>query len=230
MTKIYTLSILFCLSVFFASAQFDIGQKVIGGNVGFNGATSEYYNSISNKNNTTNISASPSIAWFTKANQLFGIGLQYNYNHEKSSVINYPGYSDTISSNSHSIGVNMFSQRFIPLAHNFYFTVTATGSAWYSFGKRSEIRTANELSTRTTGYGIRASLAPGLTYRLTQRFLFDAYLSDFLSAGYTHSQYKNGDGGGSGEKPHQNTFNLSSSLSNTSLGNIGLGFRWLLKK
>ncbi len=230
MTKIYTLFFLSFLPVLFAAAQFDKGQKVLGGNIGFSTSNSKYYYNNYEAYTLTNVSASPSLGWFTKANQLFGIGLLYNYNRQKTIFIN-PGTSiDTTTIYSHSLGVSLFSQRFIRLANNFYFTITTAGSATYNFGKIAESNSGNETTTRTTGYGISANLAPGLSYRLSQRFLFEAYLSNLLYAGYSHSQYKDGTASSSGDKPHVNSFILSSSLSNTSLGYVGLGFRWLLKK
>lgn len=226
MTKIYTLSILFCLSVSFASAQFDIGQKVIGGNVGFSTTKSEnYYNP--NSDNQVNVSFSPSMAWFTKPNHLVGIGLMYNYGWQKTgNNMN----NDLSKSYNHSIGLNLFSQQFFTLAPKFYFTVTATGSLAYNFGKTTYEVSNNENARKGCGYNINLGLAPGLTYRLTQRLLFDAYLSNLLSVGYTHTQYKGSLSSTSDDKSYQNSFGVSYSLSNTSLGNIGLGFRWLLKK
>jgi len=149
--------------------------------------------------------------------------LSYGYNNNKT----YPGTA--VSMYSHSIGVNVFSQRFFTLPQNLFFTINTGASAAFSFGKQTNT-SVNFISRRkSTGYGISVSLAPGLSYRLTQRLLFDAYLSNLINISYFHTETNFKNTQTPDTKSTQNNFNLSSSLSNTTLGNVGLGFRWLLK-
>lgn len=43
MTKVYALFLLFFFSALFATAQFEMGQKLLGGNMGFSTSKSENY-------------------------------------------------------------------------------------------------------------------------------------------------------------------------------------------
>lgn len=120
MKKILTNFIIIYLIPAIATAQFEAGQKLIGGNV------SVYTNSgnttaqpFDNRNtyhlSATGIGIAPSIAKFSKPTVLRGIGLTYGYNkytNKEESPDNGNGYK----SFSHSAGINVFSQRFIPLS------------------------------------------------------------------------------------------------------------------
>lgn len=225
MKKIYSIFSLFCLTAIFAEAQFEPGQKVIGGNIGFSAGKSEYPNSYS-YTSYSNVSISPSISSFTKPNLLCGIGLSYAYNYTKTKN----SLNEEIRGQSNSIGINFFSQRFFTLTQNLFFTINTSASAYYSFGKQINTTNNIESEAKSSGYGGNANFAPGLTCKLTQRLLFDAYLSNLISIGYSHNETKDNNIAPPNNKLFQNNFNLSSSLSNTSLGNVGLGFRWVLKK
>jgi hypothetical protein len=107
--------------------------------------------------------------------------------------------------------------------------VNTTAGGSYNFG--SQLYTLNNVENegKSRGYGMGVSLAPGLSYKLTTRFLVDAYLSNFIFIVYSHSKttYSSPT---SRPSSTQNSFNLLSSLSNTNLGNVGIGFRWLIKR
>lgn len=70
MKKIYALFSLFCLTTLFAKAQFEPGQKVIGGNVGFSSGKNEYPYLSFYTSDYSNVSISPSIGSFRKPNLL----------------------------------------------------------------------------------------------------------------------------------------------------------------
>lgn len=226
MTKVYILSILLCLSVLFTAAQFDKGQKVIGGSATLSISNSE--NSYGNTNTSKQVVAAfrPSVAWFTKPNQLCGFGVQYSF--LQSNISSNNNSIVPVRHHSHFLGLSILSQRFFPLAARFYFTVNTAGSVTYNFGK-STFQSASTEVRNNRGYSINAGLSPGLTYRLTPRILFDASLTYLLSADYTHAE-TSASNLPAGQKSYNNTFGISSSLSNTTLGGVGLGFRWLLKK
>ncbi|MEJ7677645.1 MAG: hypothetical protein WKG06_07215 [Segetibacter sp.] len=227
MKKIYALfNFCFFITVF-AQAQFEKGQKAVGGNIGFAAAKSENVYSSNYTSDYSNLSVSPSVGLFSRSNLLCGIGLLYVYNYQKNK--NFMNTDDSKTWN-HSIGIDLFSQRFFTLAQKFFFTINTSGGLSYSFGK--QISTTNNIKSeaKSSGYGIGVNLAPGLSYRLTPRFLFDAYLSNLINISYSHNQTKGKNEAATDMKSSQNSFNLSSSLSNTSLGNVGLGFRWLLRR
>lgn len=229
MRKIYLAFILSCFAASFVHAQFTKGQKVLGGNLGFSinkFENSPYSNNSFYTSNYYAVSINPSVGWLSKPNLLSGIGLSYGYSYQKF-MNSYDSSFQKLYNNA--IAVNGFSQRFFTLAKNLFFTVNTSVSAGYNFGKQINSPNYNIIS-KTTGFSVGVSLAPGLSYRLTQRLLFDAYLSNLISVSYAYSQTKYNNYTAAGYlKSTQNSFNLSSSLSNTNLGNVVLGFRWLLK-
>lgn len=222
MKKIFTLSSFIILAANFSHAQFTPGQKVLGGNLGFSTGKSEYPFSFPNSSSYTNFSVNPSIAKFEKPNVLKGISLSYAYRNEK----NINQNNDINKRNDHSIGIDFFRQHFFPLAPKFYFTVNGSIGASYNFGKTRTIYNNSPASeSKNSGYGVGFGVSPGLSYQLSKRVLFDAGLSNLLSVSFSHNLAKSGSA-----KSTSNQFNLSSSLSNTNLGSVGLGFRLLLKK
>ena len=227
MVKIYAFLILSFLVGTSTYCQFEKGQKIIGGNIGFvTGKTNNSY-SGSYTSAYSNVSINPSFGWFIKPNVLWGIGLLYGLNYQKNNIYMAP---DVTKIWRNSLGVNVFSQKFFNLTRNFFFTVNTSGGAGYSFGKQTN--TANDIENKSTnsGYSVSLSVSPGLSYRLTPRLLFDANLSNLIYISYYYNQTKAKDAVGSDIKTFDKSFSLSSSLSNTTLGNVGLGFRWLLKK
>ncbi len=224
MIRIFTLT---CISfaAFTASAQFEIGQKVLGGNVSFASGNEEnvYMNDYENK--YLNFTVNPSIATFTKSNKLQGIGLSYSNSYQKTGYLRYE-----ISKNySNSLGIELFSQRFISITKGLFFTLKTSAGASYQFGKQEKFFNSVPNDLKSTGFGIGAYLAPGISYKLTNRLLFDAYLSDFLALSYSHSKFKDPTSS-TPLKRTRDSFRIHSSLSNVNLGNIGLGFRWLMKR
>lgn len=227
MIKIYAFFSLFCLTAIFVEAQFEPGQKVAGGNLGFSTGKSKYLYGNSSTTDYSNVSISPSIGSFRKPNLLYGMGLAYGYNYQKTTnLLN----TEVNRTSNHSIGINLFSQRFFTLAQNFFFTINTGVSVGYTFGK--QINTTNNFGSeaKSSGYGASANFAPGLTYRFTRRLLFDAYLRNLINISYSHNQIKDKNASAPLNKSVQNNFSLSSGLSNTSLGNVGLGFRWSLRR
>lgn len=204
-----------------ANAQFNKGQKVLGGNFGF--SISKNKSSDDYISRQYSLSLNPSFAKFTKSNQLCGIGVGYGYNRQKSESPNsLPNSYNT----NQSVGVNVFSQRFYSMAKKLYFTLNTPASIYYMFGNNNAGSSTSVNESKTSGYSINVSLAPGLSYQLNNRWLFDAYLSNLVNVGFSHNQTKTAN---SNLKTKGDSFGISSSLSNTNLGNIGLGFRYLLK-
>jgi len=224
MIKNYVALVLCCISTTLVYAQFDKGQKVLGGSIGF--SSNNYKDPANNFYNSDNSSFifSPSVGWFNKTNQLSGIGLNYGYSSYK--TINSSGSFTEVTKN-HSIGAEFFSQRFISLAQNLFFTINSSFGGNYSFGTKKSTTNNVDYKDETRGYNIGAEIAPGLSYKLTKRLLFDSYLNNFISINYNYLRQKLSSGN---TGLVQKNFSVSSSLSNTSIGNVGLGFRWLLSK
>ncbi len=220
--NIYLLAVVLLLAQI-GIAQFIPGQKVLGGNIGFNNSKIVDQGNSVNTSWQTNFSFNPTFAKFTKANTLCGFGLNYGYYQQKAAIASSSQYQ---TSTNQTLGASAFSQRFFTLRHKLFFTINTSAVANYGFGEnRNPVNTTN--LGKTSGYGISINLAPGLSYRLADRWIFDAYLSNFASIGFSHNVVKMTN---TPQKNTNNSFSISSSLSNTNLGNIGLGFRYLIKK
>lgn len=220
--NIYLLAVVLLLAQI-GKTQFVPGQKVLGGNIGFNANKIVDQGTSVSTSWQTNFSFNPSFATFTKSNTLCGFGLNYGYNRQKTAPASGSPYS---TSTNQTLGASAFTQRFLTLRHKLFFTINTSVMATYVFGENRNSSNTTNLG-KTSGYGISLNLAPGLSYRLADRWLFDAYLSNFASIGYSHNVVKMTN---TNQKNTNNSFSISSSLSNTNLGNIGLGFRYFLSK
>jgi hypothetical protein len=119
---------------------------------------------------------------------------------------------------------------FFTIAKKLFFTIGSNAQGAYAFGK--QINRVNNVESKAPGkgLGLSVSAAPGISYRLSDRFLFDASLSNLLNLSYTYSEIKYNTSATTTAKAISNSLGVSTSLSNTNLGNVGLGFRWLLAK
>ena len=224
MTKLFTL-VFFCSLAAFASAQFDKNQKIIGGGIGLSTGQTTNPNAFYAKSKGVSLAVSPSFAKFTRPNQLCGIELSYRYVMSK-----YESGMNPYRENNHQISAGVFSQRFVSLPQNLFFTMMGSANVGYNFGTRIQSYTPINSKIEMKGYSVTAGLAPGLSYRLTPRWLLSASLNNFISAGFDHSESKDLLAVGGPRKSTSNVLNLSSSLSGLSLGDVSLGFRYLLKK
>jgi hypothetical protein len=231
MKKIFTYLSITYLIPLVTNAQFERGQKLIGGNVSVASVSGNSTQAFDNRStyhvSNTGALINPSISKFYKPTLLRGVGLIYSYGNYLNKE-ELPDNGNGYKYYSHSAGINIFSQRFIPLGNNFFFTFQISGTFLYSFAKQSDFIT--KAFTKSNGYSLTAGLAPGISYKINNRFLFDAFLSNLLSAGYSHSNAVTNYPLPRETKTHSNGFNIQSSLSSTTLGNIGVGFRWLLKR
>jgi hypothetical protein len=227
MIKIFTISSLIYLMPFLVNAQFQTGQKVVAANIDVNFYNDKNTSTSTSENKGWNVNFHPSIGKFYKPNLLRGIGLSYGYSYSKTkSSIS----TDIEKTNNNLIGIDLFAERFFSLSENLFFTFQTVARVNYRFGKNTTTSPVSEIISESKGYGLGVGLTPGFSYRLSRRFLFDAHLSDILSAGYNYSEMKVSAPSAGLPKSTNSNFNLSSSLSNTNLGNVGLGFRWLLAK
>lgn len=232
MIRIFTFLIILYLTPLFSNAQFEGGQKLIGGSLSFstsagNTTQAAFDNRSVLHNSSTGISINPSIAKFVKPATLCGIGIVYNYSRyfikEES-----PDNGNSFKNIQHSAGINTFSQRFISLGKDFFFTIQTSAAALYSYSNQADF--VSKATSKITGYSITFALTPGISYKISRRFLFDAFLSNLLFAGYQHSTTTTNYPVPKETKTHNNSVNISTSLSNTNVGNVGLGFRWILKR
>ncbi len=219
MKKFYASLVSILLLSFIGHTQFQKGQKVLGGNGGFSTGRSDVNLNDQNVSKSTNLSINPTFSKFTKSNQLVGFGVSYGYMYQKYISNNLQSYQ---KNRSNSFGASVFTQKFFPIAQKFFFTTQLKASADYIFGKDNY--STQTYTVTNKGFGVAVSVTPGLTYQLTNRWLIDGYLNNLFLAGYSYnkSNYPF-------DKRVTKNFNLSSSLTNVTNGNLALGFRYLLK-
>lgn len=217
---------IFCFTCFVSQAQFEKNQKVLSGSLSFSANNSSYEQLPNQSMKSSAVSFSPSLGWFTKPNHLVGVGVTFSRNSNR----NYSSSNEQKQTNN-AVGIAVYSQRFVPIMNKLFFTLQANAGAQYLFGKFSTNtgQPAVESEDRTSGFGINAGLAPGVSYRINQRFLVDLSLSNLLSVGYTREKLKNIKPGTNVNPMVRENYYFSSSLTNSSLGGIGVGFRYLLK-
>jgi hypothetical protein len=215
-------------------AQFQKGDVMLNGNFSFGASNAANSDTSQNSNSSSpvNFVFSPSVAKFTSASTLNGIGL--NYSVSASTMNNQISFLPPSSEKytNQSIGVSFYTRRYFTLSKNFYFFINALIMPSYTFNK-----TTNTDSTvitgidKTQGFSVSANLSTGITYRLNQRWLINASLPTIVSIAYQHSVEKNyGVTDVASSTETTSGFSLSSGLSGSSLGSIGIGFSFLLHK
>jgi len=227
MKKLTTLTILFFAAITAGTAQFQKGQKLLGGSISYSTGTTKT-DQVSNFNSKrSNFSFNPSFAWFTSANRLTGFSVGYGRNKTYQEQLSGSSYQESLSGSG---SADVFTERYYPVINKLFFTLQGRLGVSYTRGKtRGANGTNNEVENQQRGFGINMGLAPGITYQLSPRVLFDLRLNNMLNAGYSRTTSKNVKPGTNASKWTEESFAVSSSLSSGTLGSVGLGFRWIIK-
>ena len=214
-----------------SNAQFEKGQKILGGSIGFNLIQAHNDSTVNYpvKTNTTAININPSIAWAKKSNRLEGFGIVFGYNGNKQK--NMPSSSE-LKSNAFSFGINYFNTYYKKLATDFYVFINWNNSVTYTTAK-SDVNYYFPYFgpyTRYSAFNINTSLNPGFAYKISNRFLLEATLNNIAQV------YINTVNGSFNNSTNTVTYYgtstniaFASSLSAGAFNSIGLGFRYLLK-
>lgn len=203
-----------------ANAQFKAGDRYLSGSFSFNGGKSEQSSSYNTKQ--FNIGFSPSFTKFKTDKKASGFKLFAGYGENK----NISG-SNTQSTDQVNLGAGIFSQNYFSLGNNFYFFLEKGISTGYSWSKTKESAFATN-KVISTGYSATLYLKPGVGYKLTDRLIVNLNFMDFAALTYGHSNTETTTGTTTTTMKN-NSFGLSSGLSNVSLGDLGITFGWRLK-
>lgn len=214
----------FCLllTIITCDAQFQAGQKAIGGQVSLNLYDNNTGSLPTPGQRSTSFSTSLSLSHFKTPTVSKGLGIFYNHLHSRGNI----GGTNELTSSANSIGVFVNTSKLQTLTKNFYlaFTGTAQGAYTFSTSKLTVLPAKNE----TSGYNIGLSGSLGLLYQLNQQFLLTCDLNNLLGVSYGHVNYKSV-GVANGYDNHSNTFTFSSGLSGFSLNTLSVGIKYLLK-
>lgn len=212
MCKILLIGVLLLSSSFIASAQFNKGDVLLGGQLSYNSIQSDYVPSQKSNNGNFTISFGKAI----KVNEVFGINLSYSPGSQKNTDPNN-FYDNTF--NSYSLGI--FYRLYKPLSKEFYFFGEG-GVNYLGLSSYSKNTTGDKISSGTANGG-SIYIMPGIAYRISKKFFLEVSIPNLFAVTYlSHKTALNG------ITQTSATFNASASFISNPLSNIGIGFRLLL--
>jgi len=204
------------LLFFTGRAQIKKGELLLGGNLGFQKQDNSPIEP--NYSDVTFISVAPSIGKAIRDNLVAGVSLSYGY----SKMVEADNYNPLYTLNLRNYGLSFFVRRYKDLGHNFSFFVEGALGGIYTRQKGS-YEGAGFLYVDSKGYTINASLAGGIAYSLTRRWMVETGFQSLAYASYGHSR-SNGTSQGSQK---YNSFGLGTNL-NRALNNFTIGCRYIL--
>jgi hypothetical protein len=207
-------------------AQIVKGDKLLGGSIGFTRGNSNNFNgAVSADNSLTAINLGLSYGKAVKNNTVNGFNAGFTFINNPVSTFDPATGANIYNNKIRSGTVGVFRRRYIPLGKNFYafgqlgadFAYTQNEYTQFNSGVISE-KVVNK------SYVVNASLYPGFSYQLNNRFMLDLTLGSLVNIGYANNTRRVNS---QPATPSTNTFYLNSNLSLSSLGNISVGFRVL---
>jgi hypothetical protein len=207
-------------------AQISKGDKLLGGSIGFtHGSTSNFNGAVSADNSLTAINLGISYGKAVKNNIVNGFNAGFTFVNSPVSTFD-PATGANIFNNKIRQGtMGVFRRRYIPLGKNFYAFGQVGADLAYSQNEYSQFSTG-VISEKVVNksYVVNASLYPGFSYQLNNRFMLDLTMGSLVNIGYAHNSRRVNS---QPAAPTSNTLYLNSNLSLSSLGNISVGFRVL---
>jgi hypothetical protein len=212
------------LSVFFiatiGNAQFKSGEKLLSGNFNIASNINGYLSNIQSTDYTSmSIGTNISIARVKSENKIEGIKFVYSYNSQKNN-------DQLFNSNSNGYSINYFIQNIKELKNGcFLFLEYGTGLSYgQSKSNQQNPPNTNVIATyKGIGVGGNAYANIGAGYRINKRLVCDITYGNIAYLGYNHSEQSTNNN----NKSKQNSWQISSSLSQISLGGLGFGLRWI---
>jgi hypothetical protein len=220
-------------SVIISNAQFNSGDRFIGGQLG--GGFSNYNESggsPSYPQRYSYINTSLSLSRFTSATRFVSSGFTYSYNY------NHTDIGSLFSEQSyymHNIGAFVSGTRLHQLAKKFYLGFTGTGGIGYGFGKARNLALTPMPYDyyNSKSYNLYVSGGMGLFYQLGKRWLLSGNLSNLLNLSFSHTNntyYSTAGIISTVTEKHNDNFGISSGLNGFSFNNIVIDIRYQLKK
>jgi hypothetical protein len=220
--KIYTVILILSTSLF-CRAQIVKGDKLLGGSIGF--LKGDVRNNIGTVNSITSVNFGIAYGKAVKNNMVNGFTSSFGFTNQPVTTYDPVIGNYTTRSENFAASAGVFKRRYLPLGKNFYVFGELSGTLRYGQNNFDYLASPGVFKKEVTKYyGINASLNPGLSYQVSNRFMLDLTLGALVTAGYDHNTNEINS---PPSRPNVNLFYLNSNLSLTNLGNISVGFRVL---
>lgn len=202
-----------------SEAQFTAGQKLLGGNLSFGTSSAS---GESNPPKNWGITVSPKVGFVKDKNTVYGFSVSYNFTGYKSSGAPAQEYK----TRSTFANAGFYVQKIKWLGEKWF--IYGEGGVTGGFNNQKAFYTEDKnRKNKADGWNAGIYITPGVSYMVTKKLLLDVRLQQLLYAGFSKQTVKNTESDityySSGEH-----FTVSSDLNNTTLGNIGIGFRLIL--
>lgn len=221
MKRTFLLSAAIIIFSFATRAQIKKGAILLGGQLSYNDAVSNYSNSQpgqKNKSAVFNIAAGKAL----KENKVLGIAISYT--HFNSDYIYNNNGNLYYNVNSNRYYLDVFYRQYKKLAKDFY--LFGEIGAGYSGSKQTDTEIPANTKTRLTESGGRMYLTPGIAYRIYKKLQVELLIPQI--AGVNYAVQKRTSATSSANNSTQNQFGFNTSLNASWLSNVGLGFRFVL--
>jgi hypothetical protein len=169
-----------------SKAQFgEKGQRLISGTFGISHQSNKTPFGQGSESTSANLSLSRGV--FRKPNVLTNYSIYFGFNN----VENRGGTGSILTSSGNRGGVGYGQTWFKPLGKNFFFGVNASANAGLDYLQQTNNNGSPKVTDR--GFSISASIAPVLSYQLSNRFVANiSPNNNFLSLDYNYTKSKVG--------------------------------------
>lgn len=213
----YLLSV-FCFLSLTTVAQINKNSILLGGDFSYSRNNSQVLNNES-KNSYGYLGIAIGKAF--KQNSVIGISASASPTLQS----NYIYGNDTFQMKNNYYSAGIFYREYKQLAKDFYLFGNADASYRISNEKRDHQSPNKDYERKRKGATIGVS--PGLSYQLFKKLQVELTLPSLINISYFNSKYEDDQLPGTITK--ENNFSISSNLfGNSTLGNLGLGFRFIL--
>ena len=218
MTKILLTLVIFMSFPFLASAQFDKGSILLGGQLAYSHYSTKYPQATTDASNYGSfiVSAGKAIT----ENQVFGINLTYN----PTSIDNYNNYGlVALNYKNTGYGIGVFYRKYKSLGKEFFLFGEA-GAGYTGSSATGKDSTDKKLLDGSTNSG-RIYLTPGIAYKISKKFFLELTIPDIFNAQYSNQKVSVP---GTSYSNNTDQFSINTSLSSNPLNALGIGFRLIL--
>jgi Outer membrane protein beta-barrel domain len=203
--------------IFSASAQFNKGDLLLGGDLSYSSSksTSPPFFPVETKNSSGNFNISLGKA--IKENTIVGISLDF-----QPITNSYYNGVGIYTQQTNNYGVGIFYRLYKSLGKDFY--LFGEGGGGYTGSTTStKDSTGHKISTGS-GNGGHLYITPGIAYRVSKKFFIELSIPQIFTLSYGSSNTNEG----SGTNETDSGFTAGLNLNSNPIDNLGIGFRLVL--